>query len=126
MKTPQELHAGGFTPSGTARYNGTANDYCDELFDRAVALAEADKAPNLPREVTHEHVRNAAVALSARPSTRVSNWAIACQIGEYLCVAAAGVGGGKYEQSGFLILFILSVAFGIILFVSRTMRSNGS
>ena len=49
MKTEDELIAAGFTESGRARYRATADDYCVEVFEKAVALGDRDKAQGLPR-----------------------------------------------------------------------------
>lgn len=125
MKTQQELQTGGFTLSGATRYLATATDYCDQLFDRSIALGESDKAASSPREVTHDHVRSAATALSMKSNDRAGAWSIIGQVGEYLCAALAGVGGGKLEQSWGILLFGISLAFGVILFVTRNLRSNG-
>ncbi|MCW0387315.1 hypothetical protein NB722_001854 [Xanthomonas sacchari] len=49
---------------------------------------------------------------------------IACQIGEYVCAALAGVGGGKLEHTWGVLIFGLSLTLGVILFVIRNQRSR--
>ena len=124
MKTDQELQVGGFTESGAKRYKATAVAYCDELFNRSVALGESDKATDAPREITHDHVRSAAAALALKGQDKSDPVQIWCQVGEYLCAAAAGVGGGKLEQSWGVLLFGISLTVGVILFVVRNSRSR--
>lgn len=123
MKTDQELQTGGFTESGAKRYRATATAYCEELFSRAVTLGESDKAADAPREVTHDHVRSAAAALGLKGQDKFSGTQVWCQVGEYVCAAAAGVGGGKLEQSWGVLLFGISLALGVVLFVTRNSRS---
>lgn len=124
MKTDQELQAGGFTESGAKRYKATATAYSDELFSRAVALGESDKAADAPREVTHDHVRSAAAALALKGQDKSDPVQVGCQVGEYVCAALAGVGGGKLEHSWGVLLFGLSLTLGVILFVIRNSRSR--
>jgi NaMN:DMB phosphoribosyltransferase len=124
MKTDQELQAGGFTESGAKRYKATATAYCDQLFGRAVTLGESDKAIDAPREVTHEHVRSAAAALAVKGQDRSDPVQVCCQIGEYVCAACAGVGGGKLEHSWGVLMFGISLTLGVILFVVRNSRGR--
>ena len=119
MKTDQELEQAGFTNSGKTRYQTTTNEFCDTLFVKAVALGERDKALNAPREITHEHVRDAAQAIATTHkdnSTKVQIW---CQVGEYVFTAAAGVGAAQLEHTWGIALFGISVAVGVVLFVIR-------
>ena len=122
MKTPEELTNEGFTDSGTARYQKTAEEYCHQLFVKASALGERDKAQDMPREVTHEHVRDAAMAIATRGRDGQSWLQVWCQIGEYLATAAAGVGAGKLTESWGTILFGSSLTLGIVLFVVRNTK----
>jgi hypothetical protein len=124
VKTDAELIAAGFTDSGITRYRNTANGFCDELFIKAVALGDRDKAVDAPREVTHEHVRDAAAKLAERGRKGQSSLQIWCQIGEYVFTATAGVGAAKLDQSWGIILFGGSVALGVILFVVRNTQKR--
>lgn len=124
MKTDQELDQAGFTDSGTTRYKNAVAAYCDELFGKSIALGDRDKAPDTPREVTHEHVRGAAAAIAIRGREGQTPLQVWCQIGEYLCAALAGVGGGKLEASWGTALFGVSLAVGVILFVIRNTRGS--
>jgi hypothetical protein len=124
MKTDEELKDAGFTDSGTTRYKASAKAYCDELFAKAVALGDRDKASDAPREVTHEHVRGAAAVLAIRGQDMQDATQIWCRIGEYICAASAGVGGGNLQQTWGVALFGLSLTVGVVLFVIRNTRSR--
>lgn len=125
MKTDKEIQDAGFTTSGATRYKAATTAYCDELFTKAVALGDRDKAADTPREVTHEHVRDAATSLALRGMERQDSINVWFQIGEYLCAVAAGVGGGKLETAWGVALFGISLTIGVIFFVVRTFRSRG-
>lgn len=124
IKTDTELDAAGFTDSGTKRYKNTTAVFCDELFNKSVALGDRDKADDAPREVTHEHVRSAATELSRRSSAEQSRLQIFCQVGEYVCSAGAGVGAGKLDTQMGILTFGGSLAIGVILFVVRNIKAK--
>lgn len=124
MRTDQELQAAGFTDSGATRYRVSAKAYCDELFAKAVALGDRDKASDAAREVTHEHVRSAAAVIAAKGQNRNDSIQVWCQVGEYVCAATAGVGGGNLDQKWGVVMFGLSLTLGVVLFVVRNTRSR--
>lgn len=126
MKSESELKQAGFTDSGAKRYIATSTAYCNELLAKSVALGDIDKAPDTATEVTHDHVRSAAEVISARGKgsqgqTLAQVW---CQVGEYICAALAGVGGGELEKPWGVVVFGLSLTVGVILFVVRNTRST--
>lgn len=123
MKTDVELAASGFTESGARRYTHTTNDYCDQLFSKAIAFGDVDKASDAPREVTHDHVRSAAISLAARSYT-TGKLQVAGQIGEYVFTALAGVGGGKLDKPGGVLLFGISLTIAAILVMFRIYRGR--
>ena len=118
MKTEQELRAAHFTESGVQRFLVTERAYADELFKKAGLLGEADKGTDTPLEITHDHVRRAALALGMRRE-RTSGWFIACQVAEYVCAAGAGVGSNYLNTQSGIILFGGSLVVGVILFIVR-------
>ena len=124
MKADLELEQAGFTDSGTTRYKNAVAAYYDELYRKSVALGDRDKAIDMPREVTHEHVRSAAAAIAVRGREGQTTFQVWCQIGEYVCAALAGVGGGKLETSWGTALFGLSLAVGVVLFVTRNTKGG--
>lgn len=124
MKTDQELKTAGFTDSGLSRYKRTAEDYLDELYTKAVALGDRDKASDTLREVTHEHVRDAAITLQRRGREAKSPRQIWCQVGEYVSAGTAGIGAGKLDTTWGIALFGLSLAIGVVLFIVRNQGGN--
>ncbi len=121
MKNDQELQADGFTESGVNRFKATIAGYEAEVHTKSVHYGEADKAPNAPREITHEHVRAAAHAVANSYGTPVrTRNSIFLQLCEYLLTAAAGVGGGNMSETWGVATFVLSVAIAVICFVTRT------
>lgn len=120
MKTDQDLKAAGFTDSGQNRYKKTVDDYCEEIYSKAVALGDRDKAVDAPREVTHEHVRDAAAEIQRRGRESKNSTQIWCQVGEYVCAGTAGVGAGKLDAPWGIALFGLSLTIGVILFIVRS------
>jgi hypothetical protein len=120
VKTDADLKLQGFTESGIDRYKKSTTEYCDTLFSKSIALGDRDKAAGLPREVTHDHVKTSAHLIAASyGKAGNSRLCIVCQIGEYVCAATAGVGGGKLDHSWGVVLFGLSLVIGTILFVIR-------
>lgn len=102
-----------------ARYQKTAQEYCDLLYTRSIALAEFDKHPEVQIEVTHEHVRDAADSLARRrqEASRLQTW---CQVGEYVCAIGAGVGGGKLDEKWGVGVLAATSVIGVILFIIRS------
>ena len=118
--TEKELTDAGYTESGRKRYAQTLADYVSTLHQKALGFATADKANDANVEVTHDHVRQAAHNIASSFGTeRPSGWSIPCQIGEYLCTAAAGVGGGALSTGWGTPTLVISIALGVILFVIR-------
>jgi hypothetical protein len=123
MRTDQELITNGFTESGKKRYIEAVGQYSDALFNTSIKLAEASKASDTNIEVTHEYVRDAAIAISKRKE-KPSMIQIFLQIGEYVCTALVGVGSGNINQKWGILLFGFSSAIGVILFISRVVKGN--
>ena len=125
MKSTQELKEAGFTESGKSRYSATLAGYSEALFSKAVNYGEVDKAPDIPREVTHDHVRAAAHSIAASyGSPQRSKLAVFLQILEYVFTAAAGVGGGNLKESWGVPVFVLGVALAVVCFVVRSLKEK--
>jgi len=125
VKTDQELLEQGFTDSGRDRYKKTAGEYCDTLYTKSLALGDRDKADGFPREVTHDHVKAAAHVIASSYGKRgTSRLTVICQIGEYVCAIAAGVGGSNLSEKWGGIVFGTGLTIGIILFVVRNTRKE--
>ncbi len=123
LKTNKELIDNGFTESGRKRYIETVEQYSNALFDTSIRLAEIDKASDTNIEVTHDHIRSAAIAISKKKGKQ-GTMQIFLQIGEYICTAFVGVGSGNLNQQWGVLLFGFSIAIGIILFVSRIIKGS--
>jgi hypothetical protein len=116
----QQLRAAGFTESGLRHFGETVRDYAAELMQKAVHLGEADKAPAMLAEVTHEHVRASAHSIARSYGTPPRRkWLVVSQVGEYVSTAIAGVGGGHLEKQGGILAFALGVSVAVILVVVR-------
>ena len=116
----EQLRAAGFTESGTPRFIDTVKEYSNVLFARAIHYGDVDKAPNLLREITHEHVRAAAASMAKSfGKTAKSKWTTLGQIGEYIFTAIAGVGGGHLDNQYGIAAFGLGLSGAVILVVIR-------
>lgn len=120
MKTEPELKKSGFTISGVDRYQKAATDFSSKLFEKCIVLGERDKASDMDREITHEHVREAAAELQRKGRSGLSTKQIVCQILEYVATAIAGAATGILDKPVGVLIFVISVAIGVILFVVRT------
>lgn len=121
MKTELELKNNKFTQEGIIRYHRTINSYSQSLFETSIALGKRENSDTL--EITQTHVRDAAISLQ-RKSKNKSLISIIGQSLEYICAILAGLGGGKLEHSWGIILFCVSIAVGVILFVVRTVNEE--
>ena len=122
MKSDDDLKNAGFTKSGSIQYRNASVGYCEELFAKSIAFGDRDKFHNAQREVTHDHVRSAAAILISQGAIKGGKWPLIGQVGEYVCAALAGVGGGHLEHYWGTLLFGLSLSIGVILFISRNVR----
>ncbi len=114
----------GFTISGKKHFDAVVGDYIVELKNRTMAYADADKAIGMQREATHDHVRLAARFISGSSKGEPKNeWAVAAQVGEYLCTAVAGAGAGHLDKSIGILAFGVSIALGIAFHLVRFRRS---
>lgn len=125
MKSENDLTKNGFTESGKSRFNQTISDYTEELFTKASHYGKIDQAKDLPIEITHEHVRQAAYSIAnSFGKDRPSKWAVAGNIGEYIFTALAGIGGGNMNESWGQLTFGISLALVVILIVFRLFRTK--
>lgn len=119
------LASAGFTASGAKQYRQTVEDYATALASRSANLGEADKAPGLPAEITHEHVRASAHSMArAFGSGQRSAWAVAGQVGEYVATAVAGVGGGHLDKQAGIWTFGIAVSVAVVLVVARLAKGD--
>ena len=121
----EELNIAGFTNSGAPRFNETIEGYSRLLFERAIHFGDIDKATNLPREITHDHVRAAAYSIAnsyGKPTK--SKWSTVGQIGEYVAIAVAGAGGSNLDDQYGVLAFGVGLSIAVILIVARLMKTK--
>ena len=125
MKNKEELESDGFTASGLARYQETVKDYAETLRSKAVTFGEADKAPDLPREVTHDHVRAAAhLIANSYGKDKVSPWLIVSQVAEYVLTAISAFALGNTDKVWGTPVFVISAVVAGILIAVRLSKSK--
>jgi len=120
----EELGIAGFTNSGVPRFNETVKGYSGLLFERAIHFGDVDKAPNLPREITHDHVRAAAYSIAnsyGKPTT--SKWSTVGQIGEYVAIAVVGAGGSNLDNQYGVLAFGVGLLIATVLIVTRLTKT---
>lgn len=121
----EELNTAGFTNSGAPRFIETVKDYSRLLFERAIHFGDVDKAPNLQREITHDHVRAAAYSIAnsyGKPTK--SKWSTAGQIGEYLAIAVVGAGGSNLDSNYGVLFFGVGLLVAVVLIVARLTKAK--
>lgn len=115
-----------FTDSGVRQFSTTVLEYADKLLNRASHYGEAGKAPGMAAEISHDHVRAAAVSIARSYGVPArSGWSVAGQVGEYLATAVAGVGGGHLDTGAGVIAFGLGLVIAVILVSVRLGRGKG-
>lgn len=119
-----DLHKAGFTSSGIKKYKETIQDLANELFNKAVLHGEVSKGVGLPREVTHEHVRNATSnILQAFGKSKKPTGLIIAQVAEYVFTGMAGIGGGHLKDWWGVLMFGVALSIAVILIVYRLIKS---
>ena len=125
MKTKDELKKDGFTESGVDRYEKTVKEYSNTLHSKSINFGEADKATDLPREVTHDHVRAAAYTIAkSYGKQKLSPWMVASQVAEYVFTALGSFALGKTTESWSTPLFVGCAVIAGILVAVRLSRSK--
>lgn len=110
------LRNAGFVDSGVTQYKRAVSDFAEELRERTIAYADAQKGVDLPREATHEHVRQASMHLSANLGKTGPHFGkVFLMAGEYLCAAIAGAGAGHLDKQEGIFAFGLGLAVGLVL-----------
>jgi hypothetical protein len=115
-----ELSARGFTTSGVKQFCDTIEDYANSLCTRSISHGEIVKAPDMPREITHDHVRASAhsLAAAAEPRTR-PKWLMFTHVGEYIAMAAAGAGAGYLNNPSGILTFGVGLTVAVLLVMLR-------
>ena len=121
-----QLKQYGFIDSGLRNVESTVTEYSERLLNMAIQFGEIDKAKDMPAEITHEHVRQAALTIArsfGRPSK--NRWLIVTQIGEYVATAVAGIGAGHLTTPPGIIALALGTSAAVLLIVTRLTKSTG-
>ena len=122
-----QLTQAGFTESGITRYKNTLIEYNKLLFDKSVSFGDLDKAKDLSREVTHEHVKQAAHNIAnSYGKPRKPWWMTLVQFGSYLAAIGVGLASGYLDKQNGVIGFAVSFAIGAILFIIEKTSSNNN
>jgi hypothetical protein len=125
VKNNEELEDDGFTVSGLARYQETVKIYAETLHNKATTFGDADKAPGLPREVTHDHVRAAAhLIANSYGKDKVSAWWITSQVAEYILTATSAFALGNTDKPWGTPVFVISAVVAGILIAVRLSKSK--
>ena len=125
VKTDTELKTAGYTVNGVARYRQILSEYGEELYTKAISFASGEKAKDLPLEVTHEHVRAAAAAISRSFGVlKIGPWYITANILEYVFTAIAGAAGAYLDKGIGIAIFVVSVSIAILLIVVRLTKAK--
>jgi hypothetical protein len=95
-------------------------DYAGLLCDRSIRHGEIVKADNMPREITHDHVRASAhsIAATAAPTAK-PKWLLFSHVGEYVAIAAAGAGSGYLTTPFGILTFGLGLLGAVLLVMLR-------
>jgi hypothetical protein len=123
--SPDALETAGFSKSAIAQFKKTVEDYSTLLFDRALRYADLDRDPKLLRDITANHVKDAAknIAGSFGKVPR-SKWAIAGQVFEYVGTAIAAVAGNYLPRPEAIVAILVGSGLLVVLLVVRLSRSK--
>ena len=118
------LESAGFIGSGKLKFREYSLGFIKELFEKSFSLANVDSINNI-REVTGDHVREAAQKVYGRSHDNTPTLHIILNVLEYVFTLSAGLGGGNIKQSWGILVFCISVALGVVCFIiRRTTRKN--
>lgn len=119
---PDNLENDGFTASGEARFKETIQDYSNTVYKKSVNYGELDKASNMPREITHDHVKSAAHSIAQSygkdKPTKMQKFS---QAGEYIATAIGGAGASHLDKTPGVIAFVVGAILAVLLFSYRVM-----
>lgn len=121
----KELTRDGFTNSGQKKFQDTIQDFSDQVYDKAVAYAELSKASGLSREVTHEHIKDAAIKTTRNFGKKEkSNWSYIGHVFEYVFTALSGLGAGYIKESWGVLIFGISISLAVVLIIVRLINEK--
>lgn len=119
------LTRSGFTQSGMDRYNKTINEYNKILFEKSVSQGDFDKAPDLAREVTHDHVKKAAYSIADSYGKPLKpKWLVIVQFFTYLSTGLVGLSSGYLNEGIGQFGFAASLLLGAVCFIVEKLYTN--
>lgn len=125
VRSNDELKNNDFTVTGIKRYEDTLNEYENELFNKSIYFAEIDKAADLDKEVTHTHIRNAAIAISnSYGKNKLTTWDKIGQVGELIFTGIGSFGLAKTDEKWGIAIFVISGILVAVLLMIRISRSS--
>lgn len=117
---PDNLNSDGFTASGEARFKDTIKDYSDTVYKKSVNYGELDKASNMPREITHDHVKSAAHSIAQsygkNKPTKIQKFS---QVVEYIAIAMGGAGTSHLDKTYGVIACVVGAILAVLFFSYR-------
>lgn len=117
------LEEAGFINSGKSKFKLMVKAFSDELFVKSIHLCDAGNYDG-DREITQEHVSKASHIIYGRYSEKPSKIDIFIHIGELVSSAGVGVGGSFIKTGWGALLFGISLALLVILYVSKNSINN--
>jgi hypothetical protein len=121
----KDLTSDGFTNSGQKKFQETVQDFSNQVYEKAVTYAELSKASGLNREVTHEHIKDAAIKTTRNFGNKEkSSWAYAGHVGEYALTALSGLGAGYIKESWGGLMFGISLGLAVLLIIVRLIKEK--
>ena len=119
---PDDLNGDGFTASGEARFKETIQDYSNTVYRKSVNYGELDKASNMPREITHDHVKSAAHSIAqSYGKDKPPKMQRFSQAGEYIATAVGGAGASHLDKTPGVVAFVIGAILAVLLFSYRVM-----
>lgn len=120
-----KIEIAGFTDSGKTGFKKTVSEYSDMIFNKATGLADVHKADDCLREVTHEHVKAAAIMIASNyGKPRKRRWLVFTQILEYIGTAIAGWSTVYLKETWGIQVFVVTIATVVILMVLRLIKES--
>lgn len=106
----------GFTETGREEFKNFTSAFSNSLFDKSKNYGDVVRGK---REITHEHVKQAARKVYNKPLKEEPLLSKVLQIIEYLCTCCVGVGASNFDKNWGKVSFFLSLAIGLIAFITR-------
>lgn len=118
---PSDLKPYGFTDSGAKKLKETLDDYFKTIFRKSLNLGESDKESGMKREITHTHVKSAALSIAqSYGKGKQTKWQNIAQAMEYIFAAIGGAGASHLDKTPGVIAFVVGAIGSVLCFTYRT------